>query len=303
MTAVFLFLGVALTAASSSAGALPMEMVAMAQAPAAATATAQQSTAPTVSKSSASDIAAPKIPQASAAPETSTDDADANAPKMPKWIEEGIDKFGAITVFVAFLVSGIGLHLSEDLILIPAGWISAHDPKFFWELAAAAYAGIVLGDLGWFLLCHTFGARLLQSKFFKRMFHPRRLLEVKHQIDQRGVLVLIAARFIPGTRTPVITMCGVLHMATWKFITVEAVCVLVTAPMQMAIGWLAFHAAEQAGVTDIFHQIMIGVAVTLAVVIGLWLVHRAIEQRKSKKHPPRAKVAWLRTFRGATKVS
>jgi membrane protein DedA with SNARE-associated domain len=303
MTAVFLFLGVALTAASSSAGALPMEMVAMAQAPAAATATAQQSTATTVSKSSASDIAAPKIPQASAAPETSTDDADANAPKMPKWIEEGIDKFGAITVFVAFLVSGIGLHLSEDLILIPAGWISAHDPKFFWELAAAAYAGIVLGDLGWFFLCHTFGARLLQSKFFKRMFHPRRLLEVKHQIDQRGVLVLIAARFIPGTRTPVITMCGVLHMATWKFITVEAVCVLITAPMQMAIGWLAFHAAEQAGVTDIFHQIMIGVAVTLAVVIGLWLVHRAIEQRKSKKHPPRAKVAWLRTFRGATKAS
>ena len=303
MTAVFLFLGAALPAASSSAGALPMEMVAMAQAPAAATATAQQSTAPTVSKSSASDIAAPKIPQASAAPETSTDDAAANAPKMPKWIEEGIEKFGAITVFVAFLVSGIGLHLSEDLILIPAGWLSANDPKFFWELAAAAYAGIVLGDLGWFLLCRTFGARLLQSKFFKRMFHPRRLLEVKHQIDQRGVLVLIAARFIPGTRTPVITMCGVLHMATWKFILVEAVCVLITAPMQMAIGWLAFHAAAQAGVTDIFHQIMIGVAVTLAVVIGLWLVHRAIEQRKSKKRPPRANVAWLRTFRGVAKAS
>ena len=303
MTAVFLFLGAALTAASSSGVALPMEMVAMAQAPAAATATAQQSTAPTVSKSSASDIAAPKIPQASAAPETSADDAAGNAPKMPKWIEEGIEKFGAITVFVAFLVSGIGLHLSEDLILIPAGWLSANDPRFFWELAAAAYAGIVLGDLGWFLLCHTFGARLLQSKFFKRMFHPRRLLEVKHQIDQRGVLVLIAARFIPGTRTPVITMCGVLHMATWKFITVEAVCVLVTAPMQMAIGWLAFHAAEQAGVTDIFHQIMIGVAVTLAVVIGLWLVHRAIEQRKSKKRPPRANVAWLRMFRGAVKAS
>ena len=303
MTAVFLFLGAALPAASSSAGALPMEMVAMAQAPAAATATAQQSTAPTVSKSSASDIAAPKIPQASAAPETSTDDAAANAPKMPKWIEEGIEKFGAITVFVAFLVSGIGLHLSEDLILIPAGWLSANDPRFFWELAAAAYAGIVLGDLGWFLLCRTFGTRLLQSKFFKRMFHPRRLLEVKYQIDQRGVLVLIAARFIPGTRTPVITMCGVLHMATWKFILVEAVCVLITAPMQMAIGWLAFHAAAQAGVTDIFHQIMIGVAVTLAVVIGLWLVHRAIEQRKSKKRPPRANVAWLRTFRGVAKAS
>ena len=303
MTAVFLFLGAMLADSAIAAGDAPVRghlnlqasllvnVVAVAQAPAAtAEATTQQS-------------ASPNIAQASAAPDTTKDNANANAPKMPKWIEEGIEKFGAITVFVAFIVSGIGLHLSEDLILIPAGWLSANDPKFFWELALAAYGGIVLGDLGWFLMCRTFGARLLQSKFFKRMFHPRRLLEVKYQIDQRGVLVLIAARFIPGTRTPVITMCGVLHMATWKFITVEAVCVLITAPMQMAIGWLAFHAAAQAGVTDIFHQIMIGVAVTLAVVIGLWLVHRAIEQRKSKKRPPRANVAWLRTFRGAAKAS
>ncbi len=321
MTAVFLFLGAMLADSAVAAGDATVRaqrnlqasslvnVVAVAQAPAATAAiNTQQSAAPTVSQTSiaqpsVSNIAAPNIAQASAAPDTSKDHEHASAPKMPKWIEEGIEKFGAITVFVAFVVSGIGLHLSEDLILIPAGWLSANDPRFFWELAAAAYAGIVLGDLGWFLLCRTFGTRLLQSKFFKRMFHPRRLLEVKYQIDQRGVLVLIAARFIPGTRTPVITMCGVLHMATWKFILVEAVCVLITAPMQMAIGWLAFHAAAQAGVTDIFHQIMIGVAVTLAVVIGLWLVHRAIEQRKSKKRPPRANVAWLRTFRGATKAS
>ena len=317
MTAVFLFLGAILADSAVAAGDATVRaqrnlqasslvnVVAVAQAPAAASAaTTQQSAASTVSQTSnaqpsVSTIAAQNISQTSAAADTPKD----NAPKMPKWIEEGIEKFGAITVFVAFIVSGIGLHLSEDLILIPAGWLSANDPRFFWELAAAAYAGIVLGDLGWFLLCRTFGTRLLQSKFFKRMFHPRRLLEVKYQIDQRGVLVLIAARFIPGTRTPVITMCGVLHMATWKFILVEAVCVLITAPMQMAIGWLAFHAAAQAGVTDIFHQIMIGVAVTLAVVIGLWLVHRAIEQRKSKKRPPRANVAWLRTFRGVAKAS
>ncbi len=317
MTAVFLFLGAMLADSAVAAGDATVRaqrnlqssslvnVLVVAQAPTATSAaTTQQPAAPTVSQKSVaqpsvSTIAAQNISQTSAAADTPK----ASAPKMPKWIQDGIEKFGAITVFVAFVVSGIGLHLSEDLILIPAGWLSANDPKFFWELALAAYGGIVLGDLGWFLMCRTFGARLLQRKFFKRMFHPRRLLEVKYQIDQRGVLVLIAARFIPGTRTPVITMCGVLHMATWKFITVEAVCVLITAPMQMAIGWLAFHAAEQAGVTDIFHQIMIGVAVTLAVVIGLWLVHRAIEQRKSKKRPPRANVAWLRTFRGVAKAS
>jgi putative copper export protein len=64
----------------------------------------------------------------------------------------------------------------------------------------------------------------------------------------------------------------------------------------MMIGWLAFHAAAKAGVTDTFHQVMIGVAVTLVVVIGLWLVHRWVESRKSRQRPPRASVRWFRIF-------
>ena len=225
--------------------------------------------------------------------------ADAAAPRMPKWIEEGIDRYGAIAIFVAFVVSGIGLHLSEDFILIPAGWLAAQDWRLFGEFAAAAYFGIVLGDAGWFWMCRTFGTRLMHTKLVKRMFHPRRLLEIKWQIDQRGAWVLLAARFIPGTRTPVISMCGVLHMAWWKLLLVEGVCVLVTAPMQMMIGWLAFHAAEKAGVTNMAHQVMVAVAVTLAVVIGLWLVHKWLDARKAKRRPPRASVRWLRVFASA----
>ena len=114
MTAVFLFLGAMLADSAIAAGDAPVKahlnlqssllvnVVAVAQVPAAtAAATTQQS-------------AAPNIAQASATPDTTKDNANANAPKMPKWIEEGIEKFGAITVFVAFVVSGIGLHLSEE---------------------------------------------------------------------------------------------------------------------------------------------------------------------------------------------
>ena len=59
-----------------------------------------------------------------AAPDAGTDPS---APRMPKWIQEGIERFGPIAIFAAFLVSGIGLHLSEDFILIPAGWLAASD--------------------------------------------------------------------------------------------------------------------------------------------------------------------------------
>lgn len=219
--------------------------------------------------------------------------------RLPEWIEHGLRRHGPVAVFFAFIVAGAGIHLSEDLILIPAGFLAASDPehpvRLFWEFAFWAYAGIVLGDGIWFLLCRTIGTRFLRARWFRRLMHPRRILELKHQMDLRGAWVLLAARFIPGARTPVITMAGVLHLAWWKFLAVELSCVLLTVPIQMSIGWSAASAAVQAGVTRLSHQIALAVAVTVAVVLALALLHRWIRARLSRHRPPRSAARWLRS--------
>ncbi len=241
-----------------------------------------------------------ETPQQSA---STTPDLAANEnSKMPKWLEDDIEKYGAVSLFGAFVISGVGLHLSEDLILIPAGWLAAHDMKMFVHFWIWAYLGIVTGDGLWFWMCSTFGTRFLHSKWFKRVLHPRRLLEVKHQIDQRGSLVLIAARFIPGTRTPVITMCGLMHMAWWKFLLVELTCVIVTVPLQMLVGVMGARAAKQAGVTDITHQALVGIAFTLLFVVLMYFVHLWFAARKSKKRAPRAPARWLRLYHATKRL-
>jgi len=222
--------------------------------------------------------------------------------KMPKWLVDDIEKYGAVSLFGAFVISGVGLHLSEDLILIPAGWLAAHDMKMFVHFWIWAYLGIVVGDGLWFFMCSTFGTRFLHSKWFKRVLHPRRLLEVKHQIDERGSLVLIAARFIPGTRTPVITMCGLMHMAWWKFLLVELSCVIVTVPLQMLVGVMGARAAKQAGVTDLTHQALLGVAFTLGFVVLMYFVHLWFAARKSKKRAPRAPARWLKLYHATKRL-
>ncbi len=222
--------------------------------------------------------------------------------KMPKWLVDDIEKYGAVSLFGAFVISGIGLHLSEDLILIPAGWLAAHDMKMFVHFWIWAYLGIVVGDGLWFFMCSTFGTRFLHSKWFKRVLHPRRLLEVKHQIDARGSLVLIAARFIPGTRTPVITMCGLMHMAWWKFLLVELSCVIVTVPLQMLVGVMGARAARQAGVTNITHQALVGLAFTLGFVLLMYFGHVWLAARKSKKRAPRAPARWLKLYHATKRL-
>ncbi len=226
----------------------------------------------------------------------------AGAAELPKWLQGPIDDYGAISLFGAFVISGVGLHLSEDLILIPAGWLAAHDLGMFVKFWIWAYLGIVVGDGLWFWMCGAFGTRFLHSKWFKRAIHPRRLLEIKHQIDRRGAFVLLAARFIPGTRTPVITMCGLLHMAWWKFMLVEASCAIVTVPLQMLVGVAGARASQEAGVTDFTHQAVIAGALTLAFVLLMYVVHHWLSVRRKTRRIPRAPAAWLRIYHATRRL-
>ena len=224
------------------------------------------------------------------------------SPEVPLWLTTSIDDYGAFALFGAFVISGVGLHLSEDLILIPAGWIAANDLGMFVKFWIWAYLGIIVGDGLWFWMCGRFGTRFLHSRWFKRAIHPRRLLEIKHQIDRRGAFVLLAARFIPGTRTPVITMCGLLHMAWWKFLLIEASCALVTVPLQMLVGVAGARAAAQAGVTDRAHQAVIAIALTLGFVLLMYLLHVWISSRRSKSRAPRAPARWLRLYQATKRL-
>jgi len=257
---------------------------------------AAEASAPPIAVSTTIPLSTESADSIAAAPAPTGDLRD----RFPDWIEDGIRRYGPITVFAAFAASMIGIHVNEDMVLIPAGFLAAGDPdhpvRLFWQFALFAYLGIVLGDAGWFWLCRTFGTRFLHSRWFKRLLHPRRLLEVKHQIDVRGALVLLAARFIPGTRIPVITMCGMMHMAWWKFLVVELSCVMVTVTMQLSIGWLASRAASSAGVTKLSHQIAIGVGVTALVVLATYLLSIWLRSRQARRRAPRARVRWLRFY-------
>ena len=212
----------------------------------------------------------------------------------PLWVSE----YGAWFIFGAFVVCGIGLHVSEDFLLIPAGALIFHGHLTWTETLIAAYAGLILGDSGWIWVCRNFGTRLIHSKRFKRMMHPRRLLEAKYAMEDRGVTVLALARFIPGTRTPVLTMAGILHMPWWKFLLIECITVAITVPVQTGIGFVGAKGYEHA--RNFGNMITFGLAGgarVVACVVG----YRWWKQAKARKGPrPRSPVAWLRTFGRST---
>jgi membrane-associated protein len=228
--------------------------------------------------------------QAAAAPETST---------LREWGSRLVE-YGPIAIFAAFVISGIGLHLSEDFILVPAGifayeqYVQTGSWSWFVQASFAAWLGIVVGDAGWIWICRHFGGKLLGWRTFRKLIGPRTLLEVKYEMDRRGAWALLIARFIPGARTPMVTMSGVMQLSWWKILAVEAAGVLITAPLQMGIGVGVAKIGSQ--FESAAHRWILYIGATLAVVGLMAVAHVAISRRRGKHRPPRAPMQWLSGF-------
>lgn len=214
---------------------------------------------------------------------------------MADLIASNIEVYGPLAVFLLLMLSGIGIPLSEDLVVIPAGLFVGNGELPLWPTLLAAYCGVVGSDLLWFLICHRYGSHLLHRRWFKRLVHPRRLLEAKYQIERHGAWVIVMARFIPASRTPTITISGLLHLPLWRFALATAACVLVTAPLQLGLGFLIARGLGTQKTADLVAYVLAAVALVTAVVLARrwWL-----QQRRATAHRmPRARAVWLRRFR------
>ncbi|MHC4219142.1 MAG: DedA family protein [Planctomycetota bacterium] len=205
-----------------------------------------------------------------------------------------LSAYGPFAVFLLLMLTGVGVPLGEDLVIIPAGILVGTGALEPWLTAVSVYAGVLISDCMWYAICSQYGTRLLHMRWFKRTIHPRRMLEVKHHIEERGAWVVFMARFIPGSRTPAITSAGVLHLPFWKFVVATATGCLFTVPLQLGLGFLIARGVGDLRTADLV-QAIVGVLVfLLAILLGLawWRKFRAQRQRR-----PRAKAAWLRRFR------
>lgn len=213
---------------------------------------------------------------------------------MQEFVLNNLHIYGPLAVFALLMLSGIGIPLSEDVIIIPAGFLISRSELPLLHTAAAAYFGVVIADILWFSIMSHFGSRLLNNRWLRKMIHPRRLLQAKHQMDKRGAWMIVFARFIPGSRSSAITVAGLLHMSFWKFAAATSVCVIFTVTIQLGLGMLI---AKGFGSEDSAKHFLQVLGLLMAVIAIFFVVKLVKKYRGHKKGPPRARAAWLRRFR------
>jgi membrane protein DedA with SNARE-associated domain len=126
--------------------------------------------------------------------------------------------FLGVILGIAFLDSVIPIVPSETTVII-GGVAVATDvaPYDLWMVIVAGAAGAFLGDNFAYSIGHRFAPRFERRAARKPSF-AKRLQWANSQIRERGGLLLITARFIPGGRTALTLSSGITRQRRWWFV-------------------------------------------------------------------------------------
>ena len=125
-------------------------------------------------------------------------------------------KEGFSLSIVLFLIC-VATLVSEDLATISAGLLVARGSITFMQATSAALLGIFVGDMLLFLAGRLLGAPALERAPLKWIVHPADVERSRQWFARRGPLLVLASRFIPGTRLPTYVAAGALRMNFFTF--------------------------------------------------------------------------------------
>ncbi|HEV3437379.1 MAG TPA: DedA family protein [Gemmata sp.] len=166
---------------------------------------------------------------------------------------QNFDEYGYLGVFVALIAAGFGFPIPEELPVLTAGILVGHeDTKLYWYfMLPVVIAGVVIGDGVLYGIGRLWGHKLLNLEWMQRkVLTPEKRLEIEKNFADRGIMVLLGARMLPGIRSPIFIMAGVLRVPLGRFLLADAIYAI---PLVNLLFWLAYMLTDQ--VLVVFNQI------------------------------------------------
>ncbi len=149
--------------------------------------------------------------------------------------------YPAVALFVA--VDGFFPVLPGETVAITASVAAGHGDLTVWLVVLAAFVGAVAGDNVSYLLGVKLG-RAAARRLFKGDRSKRILAWAERQLRERGRVVILAARFVPGGRTATTFAAGTLEMPWGRFMQADLVAAAAWSGYVTAIGYFGGEAFQ-----------------------------------------------------------
>jgi membrane protein DedA with SNARE-associated domain len=193
--------------------------------------------------------------------------------------------FSYPAVFLLLVLCGVGVPLSEELVVITGGMVVAKSGASLPVMVCAAYLGILAGDSALYRLGRSLGPKVFSHPKLGKMLTPERIVLLQKLFARRGAVTVFFARFLPGLRAPAFLLAGATGVPYRRFLLADGAAAWVAA---LGMTWLGYRFGPQ-----VLADVRGGLRwlVLTAVVVGLsalvlgWVRRRALVRAAARVLP------------------
>lgn len=151
-----------------------------------------------------------------------------------------LDGFTAYSAIVGLLlICGLGVPLPEDITLIAAGILASLGSISLWGAMVAGFVGVMAGDAFLYTVGRIYGRRAFTLPVIRTIMTERRIALAERKIVRNSHFICFIARFLPGLRSPVFLMSGIMGVRPIVFYGLDGFAALISVPFWVWIGyWL-----------------------------------------------------------------
>lgn len=146
--------------------------------------------------------------------------------------------YGYASVFGVLLLCGFGLPIPEDISLVAGGIISGLGYTNPWIMFIVSMAGVLIGDSIMFFFGRIIGKKINQKGYSSKVLPKARYEKIQGWHAKYGRMLIFAARFMPGLRSPIFAATGALRTVSYAtFILIDGFAALISVPVWIFLGY------------------------------------------------------------------
>lgn len=192
-------------------------------------------------------------------------------------IENILEHFTYLAIITLLFISGVGIPMPEEPILLLGGFISAEGFTNIWLTLLAAITGIIAGDNAGYILGRNHGERFLKT-VEKRFRIPKKRVDKEIKLFKEHPLkAIFIMRFLPGLKIFGPALAGYTGVKWSKYQIVNLSAVILYVPLMILIGWYFSTNIEQ--VLKDVKIVKITLTIAIITVLGYILTKRMIMRR------------------------
>ena len=155
--------------------------------------------------------------------------------------------------------------LPSETAVILAGILCTTGPKLalHWVVLAAA-VGAFIGDNTSYAL-GRFAGEPMQKRFFAGERSTRTLRWARRQLDERGALIVLVSRFVPGGRTATTFTCGLTRLPWHLFALYAALAAILWSLYGSLLGYFGGRVFEDRPILAVLVALGIAFGITIGV--------------------------------------